>query len=222
MLPITTTEPANDLAVARSSDSEVFINSAEPSNGSQSPPQAVRNYLPDERLSVTHKFNVGGYEGYITVGLYPDSQPGELFITMAKEGSTVSGLVSSFGKAVSIGLQHGVPLQVLCSAFSHTRFEPSGWTGNPDIGCASSIMDYVFRWLALRFLKERPVPGNQLERVSPTGLASTTTVVPATPAAAGDAGEVTDAPSCKVCGAIMRRNGACHVCAMCGWTSGCG
>ena len=108
--------------------------------------------LPDERLSVTHKFNIAGHEGYITVGLYKDGMPGEIFITMAKEGSTVSGLMDTFACAVSIALQHGVPLKLLCEKFAHTRFEPSGWSGNPDIGYAKSIMDYIFRWLQLRFL----------------------------------------------------------------------
>ena len=116
------------------------------------PPRAVRHKLQEERASVTHKFNVGGHEGYITVGLYPDGKPGELFITMAKEGSTVCGLMDSFACAVSIALQHGVPLKLLCEKFAHTRFEPSGWSGNPDIGFAKSIMDYIFRWLQLRFL----------------------------------------------------------------------
>ena len=116
------------------------------------PPKAVRHRLPDERLSITHKFNVGGHEGYLTVGLYKDGMPGEIFITMAKEGSTVSGLMDSFACAVSIGLQHGVPLRLLCEKFAHTRFEPSGWSHNQDIGYAKSIMDYIFRWLQLRFL----------------------------------------------------------------------
>src|SRR3989475_11778449 len=116
------------------------------------PPRAVRHKLREERMSITHKFNVGGHEGYITVGLYPDGSPGELFITMAKEGSTVSGLMDSFALAVSIALQHGVPLKLYCEKFAHTRFEPSGWTNNPDIGFAKSIMDYIFRWLQLRFL----------------------------------------------------------------------
>jgi ribonucleoside-diphosphate reductase alpha chain len=116
------------------------------------PPRAVRHKLDDERMSITHKFNVGGHEGYITVGLYRDGSPGELFITMAKEGSTVSGLMDSFACAVSLALQHGVPLKLLCEKFAHTRFEPSGWTNNPDIGFAKSIMDYIFRWLQLRFL----------------------------------------------------------------------
>ncbi|HZL70587.1 MAG TPA: hypothetical protein VFC29_25005, partial [Candidatus Limnocylindrales bacterium] len=116
------------------------------------PPRAMRHRLPDERLSITHKFSVGGHEGYLTVGLYKDGMPGELFITMAKEGSTVSGLMDSFACATSLGLQHGVPLKLMCEKFSHTRFEPSGWSHNQDIGYAKSIMDYIFRWLQLRFL----------------------------------------------------------------------
>jgi ribonucleoside-diphosphate reductase alpha chain len=116
------------------------------------PPRAMRHRLPDERLSITHKFSVGGHEGYLTVGLYKDGMPGELFITMAKEGSTVSGLMDSFACATSLALQHGVPLKLMCEKFSHTRFEPSGWSHNQDIGYAKSIMDYIFRWLQLRFL----------------------------------------------------------------------
>src|SRR5439155_11211613 len=116
------------------------------------PPRAVRHRLDDERMSITHKFNVGGHEGYVTVGLYQDGSPGEIFITMAKEGSTVSGLMDSFSCAISLALQHGVPLKMLCEKFAHTRFEPSGLTNNPDIGFAKSIMDYIFRWLQLRFL----------------------------------------------------------------------
>jgi ribonucleoside-diphosphate reductase alpha chain len=116
------------------------------------PPRAVRHKLKEERMSVTHKFNIGGHEGYIIVGLYPDGEPGEIFIKMAKEGSTVSGLMDSFALATSIALQHGVPLKLLCEKFAHTRFEPSGWSSHPEIGYAKSIMDYIFRWLHLRFL----------------------------------------------------------------------
>ena len=133
-------------------DNQSGLQPAEPIDESAAPPKARRHRLPDERLSITHKFNVGGHEGYLTVGLYKDGMPGEIFITMAKEGSTVSGLMDSFACAVSIGLQHGVPLKLLCEKFAHTRFEPSGWSGNPDIGFAKSIMDYIFRWLQLRFL----------------------------------------------------------------------
>jgi ribonucleoside-diphosphate reductase alpha chain len=116
------------------------------------PPRAVRHRLPEERASITHKFSIAGHEGYITVGLYPTGQPGEIFIKMAKEGSTVSGLMDAFATSISLALQHGVPLRVLCEKFAHTRFEPSGWTGNPHIGYAKSLMDYIFRWLNLRFL----------------------------------------------------------------------
>jgi ribonucleoside-diphosphate reductase alpha chain len=124
----------------------------------QAPPRASRHRLPGERASVTHKFAIAGHEGYITVGLYPNGYPGEIFIRMAKEGSTVSGLMDSFATAISISLQHGVPLRVLCEKFAHTRFEPSGWTGNPEIGYAKSIMDYIFRWIQMRFLS-----GTQLD-----------------------------------------------------------
>jgi ribonucleoside-diphosphate reductase alpha chain len=124
----------------------------------QAPPRAVRHRLPGERASVTHKFGLAGHEGYITVGLYPNGSPGEIFIRMAKEGSTVSGLMDSFATAISLALQHGVPLRVLCEKFAHTRFEPSGWTGNPEIGFAKSIMDYIFRWIQIRFLS-----GQQLD-----------------------------------------------------------
>jgi ribonucleoside-diphosphate reductase alpha chain len=116
------------------------------------PPRAIRHRLQEERASITHKFSIAGHEGYITVGLYPNGQPGEIFIRMAKEGSTVSGLMDAFATSVSLALQHGVQLKVLCEKFAHTRFEPSGWTQNEQIGYAKSLMDYIFRWLSLRFL----------------------------------------------------------------------
>src|SRR6202789_16400 len=124
----------------------------DPAQDPNGPPRAVRHRLQEERASITHKFSVGGHEGYITVGLYPTGQPGEIFIKMAKEGSTVSGLMDAFATSISLALQHGVPLKVLCEKFAHTRFEPSGWTGNEQIGYAKSLMDYIFRWLNLRFL----------------------------------------------------------------------
>jgi ribonucleoside-diphosphate reductase alpha chain len=111
-----------------------------------------RERLPDTRRSVTHKFSVGGHEGYITVGLYDDGRPGELFITMAKEGSTIGGLMDAFGTAVSMSLQYGVPLEVYAKKFSHTRFEPWGYTKNPDIPVAKSLVDYIFRWMATEFI----------------------------------------------------------------------
>ncbi|HEY6271090.1 MAG TPA: vitamin B12-dependent ribonucleotide reductase [Terriglobales bacterium] len=122
------------------------------------PPKALRHRLPGERASVTHKFSIAGHEGYITVGLYKDGTPGELFIRMAKEGSTVAGLMDSFALAVSMALQHGVPLRLLCEKFTHTRFEPSGFTGNPEIPIAKSMMDYIFRWLEIRFVTGKQYP----------------------------------------------------------------
>jgi ribonucleoside-diphosphate reductase alpha chain len=122
------------------------------------PPRALRHRLPGERASVTHKFAIAGHEGYITVGLYKDGTPGELFIRMAKEGSTVSGLMDSFALAVSLAMQHGVPLKLLCDKFQHTRFEPAGFTGNPEIPIAKSMMDYIFRWLEIRFVTGKQYP----------------------------------------------------------------
>ena len=138
------------------------------------PPRAVRHRLPEERASITHKFSIAGHEGYITVGLYPTGQPGEIFIKMAKEGSTVSGLMDAFATSISLALQHGVPLRVLCEKFAHTRFEPSGWTGNEQIGYAKSLMDYIFRWLNLRFLS-----GEQLTLFA--GLAPQAAPLPESP-----------------------------------------
>jgi len=199
------------------------------------PPRAVRHRLPDERMSVTHKFDVGGHEGYIIVGLYPNGQPGEIFVTMAKEGSTVSGLMDSFALATSIALQHGVPLKLLCEKFAHTRFEPSGWSKMPDIGFAKSIMDYIFRWLQLRFLT-----GQQqmlFDNLRPKSLSAPSAEnVGRAPGISGQSGaggshhaadalaeivDLGDAPSCHVCGAIMVRNGSCYKCMSCGSTSGC-
>ncbi|MEO1009632.1 MAG: vitamin B12-dependent ribonucleotide reductase, partial [Planctomycetota bacterium] len=114
-------------------------------------PKPRRERLPDTRQSVTHKFSVAGHEGYITVGLYPDGRPGELFITMAKEGSTIGGLMDAFGTSVSMSLQYGVPLEDYVRKFSHMRFEPQGHTKNPDIRIAKSIIDYIFRWLGIEF-----------------------------------------------------------------------
>ena len=111
-----------------------------------------RRRLPSERTAVTHKFDIAGHEGYITVGLYPDGQPGEIFLKMAKEGSTVSGLMDAFATTVSVSLQYGVPLRDLVNKFAHVRFEPSGFTGNQEIPIAKSLVDYIFRWLGSRFL----------------------------------------------------------------------
>ncbi|MGA7446675.1 MAG: hypothetical protein WBQ43_06905 [Terriglobales bacterium] len=183
--------------------------------GTDGPP-AVRRHLPDERHSLTHHFSVGGQEGYVTVGLYEDGLPGELFIRMAKEGSTVSGLMDSFATAVSLALQYGVPLRVLCDKFSHTRFEPSGWSGNPKIGYAKSIMDYLFRWLELRFLK-----GEQGLLFELPKLAQPQREVSSVVEGLGQVVELGDAPVCQFCGSLMVRNGSCYRCMTCGSTSGC-
>jgi ribonucleoside-diphosphate reductase alpha chain len=178
------------------------------------PARPIRRRLPDERQAIVHHFNVGGYEGYLTIGFYEDGRPGEIFITTAKEGSTVSGLMDCFATAVSLALQYGVPLKVLCDKFSHTRFEPSGWSGNAQIGYAKSLMDYMFRWIQHKFLPHTSPPTTGAENQS---LAS----APAYLLGNGSGGNQADAPVCKECGAIMTRSGSCYRCANCGSTSGC-
>ncbi|HZT74847.1 MAG TPA: vitamin B12-dependent ribonucleotide reductase [Terriglobales bacterium] len=203
-----------------------------------------RRRLPDERQSLTHKFKIGGHEGYITVGMYEDGQPGEIFVTMAKEGSTISGLMDSFATAISLALQHGVPLKLLVDKFSHTRFEPSGWSGNAEIGYAKSIMDYLFRWMGLKFLGQQPPPprgvedghgprGEAKEELEDAGqlplIAGQETAGTAAKSAPGATppsarrmvATATDAPACHNCGSIMVPNGSCYKCVNCGETSGC-
>jgi len=194
----------------------------------------VRRKLPDERHSLTHKFSVGGHEGYIHVGLYDDGEPGEIFIRMAKEGSTISGLMDSFATAVSLALQHGVPLRLLVDKFSRMRFEPSGFTGNPEIPRATSVMDYLFRWLGSKFLRsesEGTEETKPTESAAPATLPTSSPVVvieqivqtvakPSTPSMYGFLVR-TDAPTCPECGSIMVPNGSCHKCTNCGTTSGC-
>jgi ribonucleoside-diphosphate reductase alpha chain len=175
----------------------------------------VRRKLPEERAAITHKFSIGGHEGYLTVGLYDDGMPGELFIRMAKEGSTISGLMDSFATAISHGLQYGVPLKFFVDKFSHVRFEPSGWTGNPQVPYAKSIMDYIFRWLGAKFLGPEYAAGEAGE--SPK-LAITE---PEPQQKLQFAAVATDAPSCSECGGLMTRNGSCYKCENCGGTSGC-
>lgn len=181
----------------------------------------VRRKLPVERAAITHKFSVAGHEGYITVGQYEDGSPGEIFLVMAKEGSVVSGLMDAFATSVSLALQYGVPLDALSNKFMHMRFEPSGFTGNPEIPIAKSIMDYIFRWMDLRFGEKAEVATNEVEAV----------VEPENAASALDDDSVSreetvfttqaDAPPCTACGSIMVRSGACYKCFNCGSTSGC-
>jgi ribonucleoside-diphosphate reductase alpha chain len=210
------------------------------------PPRSVRHKLQEERASITHKFKVGDHEGYITVGLYPNGDPGELFVKMAKEGSTVSGLMDSFALAVSLALQYGVPLKTFCEKFAHTRFEPSGWSGNAEIGYAKSIMDYIFRWMQMRFLTgQQQMLFENFRPRALNGAADASSAVadavghevaprrPETGTREPGAGSVHaadalssivdlgDAPSCSFCGSIMTRNGSCYRCMSCGSTSGC-
>jgi len=152
----------------------------------------TRCQLPKTRQSLTHKFDVGGTEGYVTAGMYDDGSLGEVFLKVSKEGSTLSGLLDALAISISIGLQYGVPLDVLVQKFSHTRFEPSGWTKDQDIGYASSILDYVFRWIDKTFVK----PEGRTEKAS--------------------------GPPCPRCGSVMVRAGTCHTCPTCGETTGCG
>jgi ribonucleoside-diphosphate reductase alpha chain len=175
----------------------------------------VRRKLPDERQSLTHKFSIGGHEGYITVGMYEDGTPGEVFISMAKEGSTISGLMDTLATSISYGLQYGVPLKFFVDKFSHVRFEPSGWTGNQQVPYAKSIIDYIFRWLGARFLgiTEANEAGETL-KLRPTEV-EPQQALPFDTIAAGDA------PLCSECGSIMTRNGSCYKCENCGGTSGC-
>ncbi|MCB9760700.1 MAG: vitamin B12-dependent ribonucleotide reductase [Alphaproteobacteria bacterium] len=181
----------------------------------------VRRKLPSERQALTHKFSIGGHDGYVTVGLYEDGTPGEIFLVMAKEGSVVSGLMDAFATSVSLALQYGVPLQVLCDKFSHTRFEPSGFTGNPDIPIAKSITDYIFRWLDLRFgeAKARSVEQTDAQDAPAPAAQATSNDAPRSER------EVfttqADAPPCHVCSSIMVRSGSCYKCFNCGVTSGC-
>ena len=175
----------------------------------------LRRKLPDERQSLTHKFSIAGHEGYITVGLFEDGTPGELFITMSKEGSTISGLMDSFATSISFCLQYGVPLQFLVDKYSHVRFEPSGWTGNKEIPYAKSLMDYIFRWIGSKFLHPdyKITEAGNAQQLKPTE-------VPPQQALRFD-NIATDAPLCSECGGLMTRNGACHKCENCGGTSGC-
>ena len=177
-----------------------------------SPASPVRRKLPDERPSLTHKFSVAGHEGYVTVGLYPDATPGEVFISMNKAGSTISGLMDTIAVSVSTGLQYGVPLQFYVDKFSHVRFEPSGWTGHSQLPYAKSVVDYIFRWLGMRFLGQKAA----------TEITEHSTLTPTEPKAqqvlAFD--PASDAPLCADCGGIMSRKGTCFYCGQCGSSSG--
>jgi ribonucleoside-diphosphate reductase alpha chain len=209
----------------------------------------VRHRLPDTRQAITHKFDIAGHEGYITVGLYEDGSPGELFITMAKEGSTIGGLMDTIGTLVSLAFQYGVPLETLVNKFAHQRFEPSGFTKNPHIPIAKSIADYLFRWLGCQFIpgyraanspnagqselplkevaeQEKLTVNKPVQDLEQTGEPSSR---PSSPSARTPVQQLNrsiqhfmqDAPACDTCGAITVRNGACYKCLNCGNSMGC-
>ncbi|MCD6051736.1 MAG: nrdJ, partial [Verrucomicrobia bacterium] len=213
--------------------------------------QPLRRRLPETRMAMNHKFDIAGHEGYLTVGLFDDGRPGELFITMAKEGSTIGGLMDSVATLTSMSLQYGVPLEALVKKFSHQRFEPSGFTKNPEIRNTSSIIDYVFRWMALQFIPgyremtnpkqtELPMPDLMQElkkKVNkpvadlPLAEEDTVTVDASITTAKGSKVFVSlsetvshmmkDAPTCPSCGHLAVRNGACFKCINCGESLGC-
>ncbi len=190
-----------------------------------------RRKLPAERNSITHKFSVGGHEGYITVGMYAEGHPGEIFIKMAKEGSTLSGIMDAFALSVSISLQYGVPLRALVDKFVNSRFEPSGYTGNPRIRYAKSVVDYIGRWLGGKFISPDYLDndGSVAEETATVAVVASTPESAAAATARMAETETTtrpraaaeDAPYCSECGMLMTPNGSCYKCANCGSTSGC-
>jgi ribonucleoside-diphosphate reductase alpha chain len=194
--------------------------------------RAQREKMPAERASVTHKFSVGGHEGYITVGMYDDGRPGEIFIKMSKEGSTLSGIMDGLALTVSIGLQYGVPLKVYVDKLLNTRFEPSGITANPKIRFVSSVLDYIARWLGGRFISADYLKlngGAVAENSTATAAAAVPAPVvaqalaalPVSPASSKPTNAHEGAPTCSECGMLMVPNGACYKCENCGSTSGC-
>ncbi|HUI52306.1 MAG TPA: vitamin B12-dependent ribonucleotide reductase [Terriglobales bacterium] len=193
--------------------------------------RAQREKMPYERSSVTHKFSVGGHEGYITVGMYQDGRPGEVFIKMAKEGSTLSGVMDGLALTISLGLQYGVPLKVFVDKLLNTRFEPSGITANPNIRFVSSVLDYIARWLGGRFISSDYLKlnggtlaeGMPVATVAPVMAPPLAPVVPqlADPVSAKPRDAHEGAPTCSECGMLMVPNGACYKCENCGSTSGC-
>jgi len=191
--------------------------------------RAQREKMPYERASVTHKFSVSGHEGYITAGMYDDGRPGEVFIKMAKEGSTLSGVMDGLALTISLGLQYGVPLKVFVDKLLNTRFEPSGITANPNIRFVSSVLDYIARWLGGRFISSDYLKLNSgathTENSGPAvpapAMLSALASLPAPSATAKPTNAHEGAPTCSECGMLMVPNGACYKCENCGSTSGC-
>jgi ribonucleoside-diphosphate reductase alpha chain len=233
--PLNTSKDTTAAAVATGASKDAIAAAVAAAMAARTP---VRRKLPDERQAITHKFDIAGHEGYITVGLFEDGMPGEIFLVMAKEGSTISGFADAFAQAISYALQYGVPLSSLVDKFSHVRFEPSGMTRNPDVRFAKSIVDYIFRWMASKFLSpeaQYAVGVNNRDEVVSSSATVTETVtksvsvetsvtVPApakTKSTFAAMQNQEDAPPCSTCGSIMVRSGACYKCSNCGTTSGC-
>jgi ribonucleoside-diphosphate reductase alpha chain len=237
--PLNTTKAAIDAkgVIATESTADAVKAAVAAALASRAP---ARRKLPDERQAITHKFDISGHEGYITVGLFEDGMPGEIFLVMAKEGSTISGFADAFAQAISYALQYGVPLQALVDKFSHARFEPSGMTKNPEVRFAKSIVDYIVRWMASKFLsqeaqyhagvnnrdeaQEAPaptaVPAPKAGPATTATVSSTGVIVPQTSPFSTIKNQE-DAPPCTTCGSIMVRSGASYKCSNCGTTSGC-
>jgi ribonucleoside-diphosphate reductase alpha chain len=228
---------AGEVRATSSTDAPTIIDDA------IGPPAYRRHRMPDERHAITHKITIGDHEGYVTVGEYANGQPGEVFVHISKEGSTVSGLMDAVGALTSVALQSGVPIETLVRKFSHTRFEPSGWTRSSDIGFANSILDYVFRWMGLHYLPEssadvaaaqapltlieespavEPLMSTVEQNIESTPLPDFLGTYPtAAPALPGAFQNQLDAPLCHECGHVMVRSGSCFRCFNCGGTSGC-
>ena len=188
--------------------------------------RAQRRKLPDERKSITHKFSVGGHEGYIIVGMYEEGTPGEIFIKMAKEGSALSSFMDGLALSISIGLQYGVPVKALVDKLTNTRFEPSGFTENPSIRYSSSVLDYIARWLGDKFLSSdylKPRAASSDEDMIRPAISSPRVNAANRKAiqSSNSSGTTGDAPSCSTCGMLMVPNGSCYKCVNCGSTSGC-
>jgi ribonucleoside-diphosphate reductase alpha chain len=225
--PLTTTIQDKSKAAEKTKEQVVF--------------KPFRRRLPEEREAIIHKFSIAQNEGYLMVGLYDDNTPGEIFVVMSKEGSTISGLMDAFSTSISLALQYGVPLKVLVNKFTHTRFEPAGITTNQEIRFAKSVVDYIFRWLGLKFLPKEDQEalglarttlenGTQVKLVEPVAsktvspmtaeIKSSESPELAAPLTSFD--NQSDAPACENCGMIMVRAGSCYKCNNCGNTSGCG
>jgi len=219
------------LSAAKSEDKKAEV---APASGAAEPVQRElfgrqqREKMPVERASVTHKFSVGGHEGYITVGMYEDGRPGEVFIKMAKEGSTLSGIMDGLAMTISLGLQYGVPLKVFVDKLLNTRFEPSGITPNPNIRFVSSVLDYIARWLGGRFISSDYLKlnggtahsENAGAAVPAPAILSALASIPASAAVMKPTNAHEGAPTCSECGMLMVPNGACYKCENCGSTSG--